>query len=61
VADGDFTPLAEDDPQIYAYARGLGDDELRVVANLSGEDAEFEGESLEPWEARVTLNGAAIA
>jgi oligo-1,6-glucosidase len=61
VADGDFTPLAEDDPQIYAYARGLGDDELRVVANLSREAAEFEGESLEPWEARVTLNGAAVA
>src|SRR3954469_24963352 len=55
VAEGDFTPLAEDHPQIYAYVRRLGDDELRVVANLSSEPAEWEGEQLAPWEARVQL------
>jgi oligo-1,6-glucosidase len=53
VAEGDFTPLAEDHPQIYAYVRRLGDEELRVVANLSSEPAEWEGEQLAPWEARV--------
>jgi oligo-1,6-glucosidase len=55
IAEGDFTPLAEDHPQIYAYARRLGDDELRVVANLSSEPAEWDGEQLAPWEARVQL------
>jgi oligo-1,6-glucosidase len=55
VAEGDFTPLAEDHPQIYAYVRRLGDAELRVVANLSSEPAEWEGETLAPWEARVQL------
>jgi oligo-1,6-glucosidase len=55
VAEGDFTPLAEDHPQIYAYVRRLGDDELRVVANLSSEPAEWEGEQLGPWETRVQL------
>jgi oligo-1,6-glucosidase len=54
IADGDFTPLAEDHPQIYAYVRRLGDDELRVVANLSSEPAEWDGEELAPWEARVS-------
>jgi oligo-1,6-glucosidase len=53
VAEGDFTPLAEDHPQIYAYVRRLGEDELRVVANLSGETAEWDGEELGPWETRV--------
>jgi oligo-1,6-glucosidase len=55
VAEGDFTPLASDHPQIYAYARRLGDDELRVIANLSSEPAEWEGERLAPWETRVQL------
>ncbi len=55
VAEGDFTPLASDHPQIYAYARRLGDDELSVVANLSSEPAEWEGARLAPWETRVQL------
>jgi oligo-1,6-glucosidase len=55
VAEGDFTPLAEDHPQIYAYARRLGDDELRVVANLSSQPARWDGDELAPWEARVQL------
>jgi oligo-1,6-glucosidase len=43
VAHGDFTMLLEDDPQVYAYTRRLGDTELLVVANVSGEPASAEG------------------
>jgi oligo-1,6-glucosidase len=39
VAHGDFTMLLEDDPQVYAYTRRLGDTELLVVVNVSGEPA----------------------
>jgi oligo-1,6-glucosidase len=37
VADGDFTPLAPDDPHVYAYTRALDGTELLVLANLSGQ------------------------
>jgi oligo-1,6-glucosidase len=43
VAHGDFTMLLADDPQVYAYTRRLGDTELLVVANVSGEPASAEG------------------
>ena len=43
VAHGDFTMLLPDDPQIYAYTRRLGDTELLVVANVSGEPASAAG------------------
>jgi oligo-1,6-glucosidase len=36
---GDFVMLLPDHEQIYAYLRRLGDDELLVLANLSGEPA----------------------
>jgi oligo-1,6-glucosidase len=39
VAHGDFTMLLEDDPRLYAYTRRLGDTELLVVVNVSGEPA----------------------
>jgi oligo-1,6-glucosidase len=39
VVDGDFTMLLEDDERIYAFTRALGDTELLVVANFSGEPA----------------------
>jgi oligo-1,6-glucosidase len=71
VADGDFVPLMEDDPQIYAFIRRLGGTELLVVANFSREPVTAEpgrGEllltnyaaehtgTLRPWEARVLLS-----
>ena len=37
VAHGDFTMLLPDDERVYAFTRRLGDDELLVVANFSGE------------------------
>jgi oligo-1,6-glucosidase len=72
VADGDFAALREDDPQIYAFIRRLGQTELLVVANLSREPATAElgagrrlvlsnyddehTATLRPWEARVWLS-----
>ena len=37
VAHGDLTMLLADDPVVYAYTRRLGDTELLVVANFSGD------------------------
>ena len=39
VAHGDFTMLLQDDERVYAFTRRLGDDELLVLGNFSGEDA----------------------
>jgi oligo-1,6-glucosidase len=39
VAHGDFTMLLEDDERVYAFTRRLGDDELLVLGNFTGEDA----------------------
>jgi oligo-1,6-glucosidase len=39
VAHGDFTMLLRDDERVYAFTRRLGDDELLVLGNFSGEDA----------------------
>jgi oligo-1,6-glucosidase len=39
VAHGDFTMLLPDDERVYAFTRRLGDDELLVLGNFSGEDA----------------------
>jgi alpha-glucosidase len=38
---GRYALLMEDDPQIYAYTRTLGDGQIAVITNLSGEAAEF--------------------
>jgi oligo-1,6-glucosidase len=39
VVHGDFTMLLEDDERVYAFTRALGNVELLVVANFSGEPA----------------------
>ena len=39
VAHGEFTMLLEDDERVYAFTRRLGDDELLVLGNFSGDDA----------------------
>ena len=39
VAHGDFTMLLENDERVYAFTRRLGDEELLVLGNFSGEDA----------------------
>lgn len=35
LADGDFTPLFADDPQIWAYTRAVADSRLLVIANCA--------------------------
>ena len=37
---GDFIPLLEDDKNIYAYERVLGDDRIRVVCNFTDKEVE---------------------
>ncbi len=37
VVEGDFTMLLPDDEQVYAFTRRLGDVELLVLGNFSGE------------------------
>jgi oligo-1,6-glucosidase len=54
VAHGDFTMLLEDDEQVYAFTRRLGDVELLVVANVSGEPANAAVPDAEAW-ARAEL------
>lgn len=69
VVDGDFTLLAPDHQQVFAYQRSLGEESILVVANLSDHPVDFgvphtfqHGEvlvgtlsdSLSPWQAYVT-------
>ncbi len=42
VAHGDFTMLLPDDERVYAFTRRLGDVELLVLGNFSGERAPVE-------------------
>jgi oligo-1,6-glucosidase len=42
VAHGDFTMLLPDDEHVYAFTRRLGDDELLVLGNFSGEEVPVE-------------------
>jgi oligo-1,6-glucosidase len=72
VVDGEFVPLKVDDPQIYAFIRRLGRQELLVVANCSSREAtctlgagrelvlsnyaEDHTATWRPWEARVWLS-----
>ena len=67
VALGDFALLLPDDERIWAFTRTLGDVELLVVGNCSGEPADpgidgwdgaealigTPGRALGPWEGRV--------
>jgi oligo-1,6-glucosidase len=39
VAHGEFAMLLPDDERVYAFTRRLGDEELLVLGNFSGEDA----------------------
>jgi oligo-1,6-glucosidase len=51
VADGDFTMLLPDDERVYAFTRRLGDTELLVVANFSGEPATADVPGAAAWAA----------
>ena len=54
LADGDVTPLLEDDPQLWAYTRATYDDELLVVANCGREPREVD---LPDWHGAKLVLG----
>jgi oligo-1,6-glucosidase len=54
VANGDFTMLLADDPQVYAFTRRLGDAELLVVVNVSSRPAAADVPDAAAW-ARAEL------
>jgi oligo-1,6-glucosidase len=55
IADGDFTMLLADDERIYAFSRRLDDVELLVLANFTGDDADFELPDAEQWRGAELL------
>lgn len=55
VAHGDFHMLLPRDERVYAFTRRLGDVELLVVANFSGETATAEVPDAEAWAASEVL------
>jgi oligo-1,6-glucosidase len=62
VAHGDFTMLLEDDEQVYAFTRRLGDVALLVVANVSGEPARADVPDADAWaSAELLLSNAGPA
>ena len=55
VAHGDFTMLLPNDDRVYAFTRRLDDDELLVVANLSGEATTVDAAQLPGWGGTEVL------
>jgi oligo-1,6-glucosidase len=55
VADGDFTMLLPNDERFYAFTRRLGDTELLVIGNFSGETARAEIEDAGAWASAELL------
>ncbi|KUL42288.1 alpha-glucosidase [Actinoplanes awajinensis] len=49
VAEGDFTMLLPHDERLYAFTRRLGDTELLVIGNFSGETAPAEIDDAAGW------------
>jgi oligo-1,6-glucosidase len=61
VAHGDFTMLAPDDERLYAFTRRLGDVELLVLGNFSGETVTAEVPDADGWAHAELLVGTAPA
>ncbi len=57
VAHGDFTMLVPDDERVYAFTRRLGDVELLVLGNFSGERVTPEIPESQSWAASELLVG----
>jgi oligo-1,6-glucosidase len=55
VAHGDFTMLLPDDERIYAFTRRLGDTELLVLGNFSGETVTADLPDAADWAASELL------
>jgi oligo-1,6-glucosidase len=62
VVDGDFHMLLANDERVYAFTRRLGDVELLVLGNFSGEDAPAEVPGAEAWaDAELVIGNYADA
>ena len=57
VVDGRFAHLAPDDPQLFAYTRTLGAEQLLVVANLSGRSASVPDDLCAAWSGTRRILG----
>ncbi|MEY9853031.1 oligo-1,6-glucosidase [Leifsonia sp. EB41] len=57
VADGDFTLVLADHPQVFAYTRERNGRRLLVLANLSGEPARYDPAELDGWEGAALVLG----
>ena len=57
VADGDFTPVLEDHPQVFGYRRALAGRQLLVLVNLTGEPAEYDTVELDEWRDATFVLG----
>jgi len=55
VALGDFTLLLPDHPQVWAFTRRLGDVELLVVANVSGDPVDVDVPDADAWAQAPVL------
>ncbi|MFE4949766.1 alpha-glucosidase [Leifsonia sp. NPDC056665] len=57
VADGDFTLVLADHPQLFAYTRERNGSRLLVLANLSGEPAHYDPAELDGWAGAALVLG----
>ncbi|PKO49701.1 MAG: glucohydrolase, partial [Betaproteobacteria bacterium HGW-Betaproteobacteria-21] len=57
---GRYALLMEDDPQIYAYTRSLGEARIVVIANLSGETARYTHDEFELRHGGLLLANHAV-
>ena len=57
VAEGDFTLVLADHPQVFAYTRERNGRRLLVLANLSGEPARYDPAELDGWEGAALVLG----
>ena len=57
VADGDFTLVLADHPQLFAYVRERDGRRLLVLVNLSGEPARYDPAELDGWEGAALVLG----
>ncbi|GIF09988.1 alpha-glucosidase [Actinoplanes teichomyceticus] len=55
VVDGDFTMLLPHDERLYAFTRRLGDTELLVIGNFSGETAPAQIDDAAAWAGAELL------
>ncbi|WP_436527411.1 glycoside hydrolase family 13 protein [Actinoplanes sp. HUAS TT8] len=55
IAEGDFTMLLPNDERLYAFTRRLGDTELLVIGNFTGESVQAEIEDAASWSGAELL------